>query len=88
METFVSLTQQMLDGDLTMDEAAEEIMQIEPAEPKYDIDGMYYEDSEDNTVNAMLALGMDKRTRKMNPQIEQQIEDLIDAVEEKEESEY
>lgn len=80
MKTFVTITQQMLDGELTINEAAEEILQIPPAVPHYDIDGVSYDGEQDNTTSAMKLLAVDKNTGKTDYQVMKRIYDLIDAV--------
>lgn len=83
MKTFVTIAQQMLNGEITMDEAAEEMTQLTPPKPVYDIDGMYYDGEEDNTIGSMMLLGMDKDTGKIDPQIKQQIRKLFRTYREK-----
>lgn len=86
MKTFVSIAQQMLNGEITTDQAAEEMTQLEPAKAYSDYDGVYYEGERRNTVRAMKALSIDKDTGKINLQIDQRIEELIDVFLEKEET--
>lgn len=73
----------MLNGEITMDEAAEEIKQLNPPKKHYDYDGLYYEGERKNTFMAMKALSFDKHNGKIDPQIDERINELIDTVIEK-----
>lgn len=79
-KTFVTITQQMLDGEISMDEAVKEIKQLTPPKKHYDYDGLYYEGERKNTFMAMKSLGFDHNTGTFDPHIKQRIRELIDTV--------